>query len=43
MAWTGAHTLTVSAAGALAGGDAIDPDKLLDVMLVLPIRLRAEA
>lgn len=43
MNWSGAHTLTVTAAGTLTGGDAIDPQKLLDVMIVLPIRLRAGA
>jgi len=39
MTWTGTHTLAVSAVGGLGGGGALDPDKLLDVMLVLPIRL----
>jgi hypothetical protein len=41
--WTGPHTITLANAGNLAGGaedpDALDPKKVQDILLVMPVRL----
>lgn len=37
--WSGDHTITVTSAGVLAVDGEIDPDKLLDVVLMIPVRL----
>ena len=42
MPWPGGHTLAVNVVGGLGAGDALDPNKLLDVMLVLPIHLSSD-
>ncbi|HVK72608.1 MAG TPA: hypothetical protein VM734_04785 [Kofleriaceae bacterium] len=42
MSWTQHHTVAVTNAGSLGGEDTLDPDKVLDVLLVLPIKLAAQ-